>query len=174
MSVSLTSAIKVCKFNTANASRVESDRFLSSDNSLCIMWDGKDTYGRPVCVDSFYTKRPGCDYSTSRIAVENNLRPQYSAFITLNAQGIDGPDYGESNVYGDRMEWQRASNARANLDKVYDNTGSAGIQYSSALTSSCSLTPYRDAMALDSQARRQTQASQMRAQSSCSRQGSGM
>ena len=90
-SISLQSAIRTCDVNVAWANRIESDRFLNPSNMLCPIWSGVDSTGREVCVDSFKTKRAGCNSALDRVDVENNLRPQYSEYVNLQALGIDGP-----------------------------------------------------------------------------------
>ncbi len=87
--ISLESAIRTCKVDTAWANKVESDRFLNPAEMMCPMWNGFDTAGRPVAPDSFMTKTAGCAYATDRVVVENNVsRPQYMEYVTLNANGI--------------------------------------------------------------------------------------
>jgi hypothetical protein len=93
-SISLTSAIVGCNMNTGWANRIQSDRFLNPDNMLCPIWNGMDTAGRQVCPDSFVTKRAGCNSALDRVAVENNLRPQYAEYINLSALGLQGPPMG--------------------------------------------------------------------------------
>ncbi len=61
---------------------------------MCPVWNHRDLAGREVCTDSFYTKRAGCNSSLDRINVENDLRPQYMEYITLDACGINGDMYG--------------------------------------------------------------------------------
>ncbi|MHA2037196.1 MAG: hypothetical protein ACW98X_12220, partial [Promethearchaeota archaeon] len=80
-SISLQSAIRTCDVNVAWANRIESDRFLNPSNMLCPIWSGVDSTGREVCVDSFKTKRAGCNSALDRVDVENNLRPQYSEYV---------------------------------------------------------------------------------------------
>ena len=87
--ISLESAIRTCKVDTAWANKVESDRFLNPAEMMCPMWNGFDTAGRPVAPDSFMTKTAGCAYATDRVVVENNVsRPQYMEYVTLSANGI--------------------------------------------------------------------------------------
>jgi len=175
MSVSLTAAVKVCRFNTADAIRLESDRFLNSENVVCPLWGGTDAYGRVVCADSYNTKTAGCKYAEDRIVVENDLRPQYSAFITLNPEeGIHGDIYGGESMYGDRMSYQDSVAARKTVDDVYNRVGSAGIQMQSAVYPNCPVNPYSQAMALDAQAARGAQAAANGYRSCGSRTESGM
>lgn len=88
--VSLQSAIRTCKVDVSWANKIESDRFLNPQVMTCPPWNGHDTAGRPVCADSYYTKTAGCNSAKDRITVENNLRPQYIEYVTLDAQGLVG------------------------------------------------------------------------------------
>jgi hypothetical protein len=88
--LSLLSSIRTCKVDTGWANKIQSDRFLNSNNMLCPPWSGFDTAGRPVCADSFYTKTPGCNSAGDRVTVENALRPQYIEYVNLDASGIQG------------------------------------------------------------------------------------
>ena len=74
-------------------------RTLYPDAMMCPLWTGTDLAGRPVCEDSFYTKRAGCNSALDRIKVEDSLRPRYAEFL-LNASGIEGAgaDYGDNSV----------------------------------------------------------------------------
>lgn len=154
-SVSLESAIRTCKVNTAWADRVESDRFLNPNNMVCPIWNGVDTSGRQVCPDSFYTKRAGCNSAEDRVVVENNVeRPQYMEYITLSSGGIKG------NIYGNSMQWQNSNLRRKDLDQINNITGNFGSQFGSSIYPSCGYAPYRDAMAQENQRQRQGQAMQ--------------
>lgn len=72
-------------------------RTLYPDAMMCPMWTGTDLAGRPVCENSFYTKRAGCNSALDRIKVEDSLRPRYAEFL-LDARGIEGAgaDYGDN------------------------------------------------------------------------------
>ena len=74
-------------------------RTLYPDAMMCPMWTGTDLAGRPVCENSFYTKRAGCNSALDRIKVEDSLRPRYAEFL-LDARGIKGvgADYGDSQL----------------------------------------------------------------------------
>jgi hypothetical protein len=54
---------------------------------MCPVWNERDLTGRKVCEDSFYTKNAGCNSALDRINVENDQRPQYAEYITLDASG---------------------------------------------------------------------------------------
>ena len=88
--LSINGSIRTCKVDTGYANRLQSDRFFNPNMQVCPVWNGTDTVGRPVCPDSFYTKSAGCNSAEDRVLVENYLRPDYSAYITFNPQGISG------------------------------------------------------------------------------------
>jgi hypothetical protein len=89
----------VSKVNTAAASQLFSDRRQNPEEMSCPMWNGMDTAGRRVCVDSFQTKMEGCNTAEDRIFVENSLRPHYSSYVTMDAAGIAG-----DNLYDSRSD----------------------------------------------------------------------
>jgi len=131
-SVSLESALRTCKVDTALANRIESDRFLNPNNMVCPVWNGMDSAGRHVCKDSFYTKRAGCNSASDRISVENSVsRPQYMEYITLSANGIAG------NIYGDTDQQQESLMRRKELANLNNVTGNFGSQYGSNIQSNC-------------------------------------
>jgi len=130
MSISLESALRTCKVDTAWASRIESDRFLNPNNMVCPVWNGMDTAGREVCQDSFQTKRGGCNSATDRVEVENNVsRPQYMEYITLSANGIAGNIYG--NTPKDVYDREADMKSRNNI------SGNFGLQFGSNIQTSC-------------------------------------
>lgn len=88
--LSLQKSIQGCKVITDWANRQQSDRFLNSNNLLCPLWNGLDLTGRPVCPDSFMTKVRGCSNPLDRVMVENDQRPKYFQYLTLNAGGLEG------------------------------------------------------------------------------------
>lgn len=175
-SVSLESAIRTCKVDTAYANKVESDRFLNPQNMVCPVWNGMDTAGRKVCPDSFWTKNAGCNSSEDRVVVENNLRPQYMEYINLSANGIDGAMYGSNGgskeMYGNTMPWNEVGDTNNYFnypvnkalcdasqnqmkDGCYNNantiTGNFGLQLSADVYPACGYYPYAQAMAQDQQ-----------------------
>jgi len=147
--ISLESALRTCKVDTAWANKVQSDRFLNPDNMVCPIWSGLDITGRAVCTDSFYTKSGGCNSAMDRVIVENNVsRPQYMEYITLSASGIQG------NIYGN-MPSMEESMRRGELDKIQGITGNFGTQMSANVYPSCGAYPYNQAMSQVSQQSRQ-------------------
>jgi hypothetical protein len=95
-SISLESAIRTCKVDTAWANRVQSDRFLNPENMICPTWTGLDFTGRTVCNHSFMHEKAGCNSADDRVEIENQLRPDYISYLNLDAKGIDGDIYKES------------------------------------------------------------------------------
>jgi|UniRef100_A0A6C0CZ99 hypothetical protein len=154
-SVSLESAIRTCKVDTAYANKVESDRFLNPNNMVCPIWNGVDTAGRQVCPDSFYTKNAGCNSAEDRVFVENNLRPQYAEYINLSAQGING------GIYGNTMPYQQEGNRSKRLANVNKITGNFGLDLGADVYPSCGYYPYEQAMSQEAQAMRKVQAQQI-------------
>ena len=100
--MSLESSIRTCKVDTANSTRIQSDRFLNPRNLVCPVWDGLDAAGRVACPDSWWTKREGCNSSADRIGVENVLRPAYMSYIssTLGASYNNNSPYPEGKMMG--------------------------------------------------------------------------
>jgi len=86
--LSLNGSLRTCKVDQGWASRIQSDRFENPELMVCPVWSGYDLTNRPVCVDSFYTKSPGCNSPLDRVNVENYLRPQYMEYINLDAEGF--------------------------------------------------------------------------------------
>lgn len=163
-SVSLQSAVRTCDVNVEWASRIQSDRFLNPTNMLCPIWNGVDTAGREVCVDSFKTKRAGCSSALDRVAVENNLRPQYSEYVNLQALGIEGGAANVDNVpiSGGNLNRQNAGADVRMREGVVDprnpnGTGSFGNQFSETRMA-CGKYPMERALANESQNGRMQQA----------------
>lgn len=121
--ISLEGSIRTCKVDTAFANKLQSDRFMNPSNMLCPVWNGVDTTGRSVCPDSYWTKQGGCNSALDRVQVENDLRPQYMEYITLDAAGIRGGQQCPKNkVNAD------AKCARGKLNNVHLQTGQFGYQ----------------------------------------------
>ena len=136
-SVSLESALRTCKVNTAWATRIESDRFFNPNNLVCPIWNGMDGTGREVCRDSYYSKSAGCNSATDRVNVENNVsRPQYMEYITLSANGIAGDIYGQTDTYKNSQLRHRE------LDDINKITGNFGKQFGSAIQTTCGYHSY--------------------------------
>ena len=136
-SVSLESALRTCKVNTAWATRIESDRFFNPNNLVCPIWNGMDGTGREVCKDSYYNKSAGCNSATDRVNVENNVsRPQYMEYITLSANGNAGDIYGQTDTYKNSQLRHRE------LDDINKITGNFGKQFGSAIQTTCGYHSY--------------------------------
>ena len=96
--ISLEAAVRTCKVNTGWANRIQSDRFENTNLLSCPVWTHRDLTGRVVCEDSFYTKREGCNSPLDRITVENDQRPRYMEYITLDPAGFRGDMYCDEKV----------------------------------------------------------------------------
>lgn len=122
--ISLESAVRTCKVDTAWANKIRSDRFLNPAEMVCPVWNGYDVAGRPVAPDSFVTKSAGCNSAEDRVVVENNVsRPQYMEYINLNANGVNG------NIYGNTSAFQASGARNAQLkNEVTNVTGQFGYQ----------------------------------------------
>jgi hypothetical protein len=160
MSLSLQSALQTCKVNTGWANRIQSDRFENPHLMVCPTWQGRDLAGRQVTADSFYTKSAGCNSAEDRVVVENNLRPEYSDYITLDTAGYKGDlygedtmthqqavqcarDYGELGPYGGPSENRYGEPTGHNVTAGFGGVGSRGDYQ----CGSCSESPQYDDLA---------------------------
>ena len=84
--LSLNASLKTCKVEQGYAPRIQSDRFENPELMVCPVWSGFDNTNRAVCMDSYYTKSPGCNSPLDRVDVENYLRPNYMEYINLDAR----------------------------------------------------------------------------------------
>lgn len=150
--ISLDAAIRTCKIDTGYASKVFSDRFLNPVNMVCPMWTGYDTAGRPVCADSFNTKRGGCNSALDRVFVENYQRPQYVEYVNLSAGGIDGEFYGENPGYSMNQWDTMRRNQR--LYEINNVAGNFGHQFGATVQPSCGVEQYNRALSQDANALR--------------------
>ena len=102
----------VSKVNTAAAAQLFSDRRQNPEEMTCPLWNGMDITGRQVCADSFVTKMEGCSTAEDRVMVENNLRPHYSSYVTLDASGIIGDGaYDRDNIIAATVDSSGATRA---------------------------------------------------------------
>jgi len=128
---SLTGAVQTCSVNTGAAITLQSDRFQNPSNLFCPLWNGLDFAGRAVCVDSYYTKSPGCSSALDRVAVENYQRPHYSDFIPLDTMGYLNPSalgapVSQKENYQKTTELMRGQAVR----NSHLQGGNVGFQYS--------------------------------------------
>jgi hypothetical protein len=112
--LSLTGSLRTCKVDQGWAPRIQSDRFENPELLVCPVWSGFDNTNRPVCVDSYYTKSPGCNSPLDRIDVENYLRPQYMEYINLDAEGFrqDNQDI----IMGESENFESCTNSNVNME----------------------------------------------------------
>jgi len=149
--ISLESALRTSKVNTGYADKIQSDRFLNPGNMVCPVWNGFDSTGRSVPENSFYTKREGCNSAQDRVSVENDQRPQYLEYITLNSGGISGTAY-------NRTVPTASDVARGDGNRINDNTGNFGLQFSSDVRSNSGYDNYERHTAAQNLQMRQMQA----------------
>jgi len=117
MSLSLKSAVRSCTVDAGWSSRLQSERVFCSNDLSCPTWPGRDNVGRQVCADSFKTKSAGCNSPLDRIYVENDQRPRYSEYITLDTTG-----YSSNSANGD---WGGMSSAVNSSSAYPSDTSSA-------------------------------------------------
>ena len=148
--LSLEGALRTCKVNTGWANRIQSDRFENPDLMVCPVWNGVDLAGRPVCADSFYTKRAGCNSAEDRVIVENAVsRPQYVEYLGLDAAGINAPLYGSVNMHKSDQLTQNAT-----MNEIPTVAGAFNLQNtggSNQIQSTCAIYAYQQAMAQEAQ-----------------------
>lgn len=149
--LSLNASIRTCKVDAGWANRTQSDRFLNPNNMVCIPWDGYNLKGQRVCPDSHYTKTPGCNSALDRIAVENVLRPQYSAYVSLDAAGIALAYPGQKNnmEHRDTMNRIKKGKQLESFIPQYSNKVLSG-----SWKNTCSVENYERAMAQMAEAQR--------------------
>lgn len=149
--ISLTASTRTCTVDTANANRIQSDRFENPNAMVCIAWNGVDLTGREAAPDSWWTKTAGCDSAEDRVLVENDLRPKYFNYITLGAQGLDGQIYGNVDAQMESDQRQAYIQSRSKITGKYGDT-----DFSRNLNDagSCSINSYEKAMAQMAQMQR--------------------
>ena len=169
--ISLEGSIRTCKVDTAYAPKVFSDRFLNPCNMVCPVWNGYDSTGRPVCADSYMTKRAGCNSAEDRVFVENYQRPRYVEYVNLSAGGIDGEFYGgDANTM---TQWNEMK-AVSDLNAINGITGNFGSQCGANVYPSCGVHQYSRAMAQNSETLRKNSAYMNGCKSNCMKLASGM
>ena len=127
---SLTGAVQTCIVNTGYANKLWSDRYENPDNTLCPVWNGLDSFGRIVAFDSFYTKAPGCQSAEDRVVVENQQRPKYFEFTTLDAQGYQNPAVFSGKIpTTETYQKQEALALARDAQRTAMQNGNAGYQY---------------------------------------------
>jgi len=164
---SLEGSIRTCKIDTAWANRMQTDRFFNPDNMICPVWNGLDTYGRPVQPDSFFTKNGGCNSAEDRILVENVVgRPLYFEYVTLDASGLTGDLY--NSHYADEVA------ATSDVKNIQRITGNPGIDYRANVANRCGYNRYDDAQSQMNQEQRRQQSTKQGYMANMNRTRSGM
>lgn len=167
--LSLAKSIQTCKIDTGEAPRLLSDRFQNPHLMVCPIWDGTNLKGQQVCPDSFYTKSRGCNSAEDRVVVENDQRPDYISYITLNAAGIDG------NIYDNVDEHIQSVRREKMLDGLNNVTGNFGKQFGAARRyTGCAVNAYDNGMAQMAQTLRKQGSLNNNAQAYSNMQYSGM
>lgn len=149
MSLSLEASIRTCKVDTAYANKVQSDRFINPANMVCPVWNGRDTAGRQVCKDSFYTKRAGCNSAEDRVMVENSLRPQYYEYVNLSSEGVGGDMYSSKE-----MTHADVVKASKEMQQLYSRNPHFNGVLQGSIYPSCSSNRYSQAVAEEAQKNR--------------------
>jgi hypothetical protein len=139
--ISLLGSIQTCKVDTGWANKIQSARFQDPALMICPPPTGYNHKGQKVCKFSFNDNIEGCKDPSERVVIENDLRPKYMEYITLNAQGFDS-----NTMYANNMDWVN-SVARTNaLNKIDTNNPHFGVQFSANVYPRCS-EQYPQAMA---------------------------
>lgn len=135
--LSLTGSLRTCKVDQGWASRIQSDRFENPELLVCPVWTGFDNTNRPVCVDSYYTKSPGCNSPLDRIEVENYLRPQYMEYINLDAEGFryDGQQINSQENF------MSCKNSDTNMDCYNSGVRQIGLEQLPKITGNFNISP---------------------------------
>ena len=141
--ISLQGSIRTCKVDPGWASRVESDRFLNPELALCPVWTGVDNLGRPVNPFSFNTKNAGCNSSSDLVTIENDQRPRYIEYVTLDARGYLNE---QGSMLPDKEDVRNA--AISDLRKV---TGNPGVGFGASVYPGCA---YGDGVGMNNYATR--------------------
>lgn len=171
--ISLESSIRTCKVDTGYANKVYSDRFLNPGNMVCNIWNGYDSAGRPVCEDSFMTKREGCNSALDRVYVENYQRPRYIEYVNLSSGGIDGEFYGAPPCADSMTQWDEMK-SMSDLMNAERLTGNFGMQYRSSVYPNCGIRQYDKAMSQNAAALRKYSAMSQQCASRCDKLNAGM
>ncbi len=126
---SLQKSIRTCRVDSSWANKAHSERFLNSCDLACPAWNGLDAYGRTVCQDSFKlesTQNPGCITPMDRISIENEHRPQYSTYTSLNMYGVTGDLYSSPPGV-----------AKQEVDAIISSNGKVGLDFNRIIQPKC-------------------------------------
>ena len=152
MSLSLEKSVRTCSVNTGEANRIQSDRFFNPNVMVCPVWNGINNKGQEVAPDSQVTKTAGCNSAEDRVLVENALRPQYSNYVTLGAQGIAGHIYGSEDAVRDTASRDKFIRSRRQGE---GGTGNFGIDFGAKVNyQGCSVGAYERNQAMMAQSLR--------------------
>ena len=79
---SLNRSIRSCKVSGNTPDFMHANRLFEPSSMVCPVWNGHDTYGRPVCRDSMATLTAGCTSANVIMDLETANRPDYSRHFT--------------------------------------------------------------------------------------------
>jgi hypothetical protein len=136
--VSLTSSIRNCNVNVADANRLESDRFLNPSNTVCYNSTGYNIKGQMVCKDSLHTKAAGCSHPMDMVNLENSNRPNYLVFTPSDSQKTNHTSLDEmTGHFGNQLISHTKQSC--NYNNNYENYMK---QYAENNNTSCSINQY--------------------------------
>ncbi|NDE13731.1 hypothetical protein EBZ80_02250 [bacterium] len=141
--ISLTGSLRTCKVDQGWASRIQSDRFENPELMVCPVWSGFDNTNRPVCIDSYYTKSPGCNSPLDRVDVENYLRPQYMEYINLDAEGFryTSDRFAPEIVQGTSENFESCTNSNTNMSCYESGVRTIGMEQLPRITGNFNQSP---------------------------------
>ena len=130
--ISLLGSIQTCKVDAGWANKIQSARFQDPALMICPPPTGFNHKGQKVCKFSFNDIIEGCKDPSERVVIENDLRPKYMEYITLNAQGFDS-----NSMYTTNMDWTNSVNRSKNLNNIEENTPHFGQQFGANVYPRC-------------------------------------
>jgi hypothetical protein len=129
--ISLLGSIQTCKVDAGWANKIQSARFENPDLMVCPPWSGYNIKGQQVCPNSFNSTTAGCSSPMLRVDVENDLRPKYMEYVTLNADGLNG------DLYGNNMARTNSNHRTQANGQTDSNTPHFGVQFGSQVHNRC-------------------------------------
>jgi hypothetical protein len=167
-SISLLGSIQTCKVDAGWANKIQSARFEDPSLMICPPPTGYDIQGRKVCKYSFNDNIPGCKPPSERVDIENDLRPKYMEYVTLNAQGFDS-----SSMYKNNMDFANSEQRTQMLQRIDQNNPHFGNDFGANIKPRCE-NQYSQAMSQLGYNNRNTQQYNEGFQSNQMRRYSGM
>jgi hypothetical protein len=124
--LSLQKSVRSARADPGWADKSASTRYLDACSVVCPVHNLLDQYGREAHPDTLKIETAGCRSASSRVDVENYLRPQYFSFVTLDNFGIAGDLNSEDS--------QTRTNTIRSLNGI---VGSAGYDYGANIRCHC-------------------------------------